>query len=75
MNRASARDTAKSCDMGDSEIRGTLFWGPYNKDPTIYLRYKIRVPYFRKPPYYCEPQALGPKPWALNYPKPKALKP
>ena len=21
--------------MGVSEIRGTLFWGPYNKDPTI----------------------------------------
>ena len=22
--------------MGVSEIRGTLFWGPYNKDTTIY---------------------------------------
>ena len=22
-------------DMGVSENRGTLFWGPYNKDPTI----------------------------------------
>ena len=21
--------------VGVSEIRGTLFWGPYNKDPTI----------------------------------------
>ena len=21
--------------MGFSKIRGTLFWGPYNKDPTI----------------------------------------
>ena len=21
--------------MGVSENRGTLFWGPYNKDPTI----------------------------------------
>ena len=21
--------------MGVSEIRGRLFWGPYNKDPTI----------------------------------------
>ena len=23
------------CHLGVSEIRGTLFWGPYNKDPTI----------------------------------------
>ena len=22
--------------MGVSEIRGTFFWGPYNKDPTIW---------------------------------------
>ena len=22
-------------DLGVSENRGTLFWGPYNKDPTI----------------------------------------
>ena len=29
------------------KIRGTSFWGPYTKDPTIY----IRVPYFRKLPY------------------------
>ena len=31
-------------------IRGTLFCGPYNKDPTNYLGYYVRVPYFRKPP-------------------------
>ena len=24
------------CYMGVSEIRGTLLWGPYNKDPTIW---------------------------------------
>ena len=24
-----------SKEMGISEIGGTLFWGPYNKDPTI----------------------------------------
>ena len=29
------------------KIRGTLFWGPYNKDRIIYY---IRVPYFRKLP-------------------------
>ena len=33
------------------KIRGTLFWGPYNKDPTTYLGYYIRVPYFRKLPF------------------------
>ena len=22
-------------DMGVSQNRGTLFWGPYNKDPTM----------------------------------------
>ena len=27
------------------KIGGTLFWGPYSKDPTF------RVPYFRKRPY------------------------
>ena len=48
------------------KIRGTLFWGPYNKDPTIstrtlalgrhgftvsyYSGYYSRVPYFRKLP-------------------------
>ena len=32
------------------KIRGTLFWGPYNKGP-IYLGYYIRVPYFRKRPF------------------------
>ena len=32
-------------------MRGTLFWGPYNKDPTNYLGYYIRVPYFRKLPF------------------------
>ena len=31
------------------KIRGTLFWGPYNKDP-YYLGYFLRVPYFRKLP-------------------------
>ena len=30
---------------------GTLFWCPYNKDPTIIGGYYIRVPYFRKLPY------------------------
>ena len=29
------------------KIRGTLLWGPYNKDPTI-LGYYIRVPYSPK---------------------------
>ena len=33
------------------KIRGTLFWGPYHKDPTNYLGYYNRVPYFRKLPY------------------------
>ena len=33
--------------MGVSENRGTLFWGPYNKDPTIEGFY-ISVPNFRK---------------------------
>ena len=32
------------------KIRGTLFWCPYNKGPTIYRGYDMRVPYFRKPP-------------------------
>ena len=32
---------------GVSEIRGTLFWGPYNKDPTGYY---IRVPIFSETP-------------------------
>ena len=32
------------------KMRGTLFWGPYSKDPTI-LGYSIGVPYFRKLPY------------------------
>ena len=31
------------------KIRGTLFWDPYNKDPT--LGYYIRVPFCRKLPY------------------------
>ena len=26
----------KVLDMGVSENRGTLFWGPYNLDPTIF---------------------------------------
>ena len=34
------------------KIRGTLFWGPENKDPSINLGYYIRVPYFRKLPYH-----------------------
>ena len=25
----------RNIHMGVSEIGGTLFWGPYNKDPTI----------------------------------------
>ena len=32
------------------KIRGTLFWGPYNKG-SCYSRDYIRVPYFRKLPY------------------------
>ena len=32
------------------KIRGTFVGSPYNKDPTIYCRYYIRVPYFRKLP-------------------------
>ena len=32
-------------------MRGTLLWGPYNKDPIIYIGYHIGVPYFRKLPY------------------------
>ena len=24
------------CEMGVSHNKGTLFWGPYNKDPTIW---------------------------------------
>ena len=37
-------------------MRGTLCWGPYNKDVGSlqsgfdYLGYYIRVPYFQKPP-------------------------
>ena len=45
------------------KIGGTLFGGPYNKDPTIYLDYYIRVPYFRKLPYT---QAQGLRSKALN---------
>ena len=37
---------------GLSENWGTLFWGPYKKDPTYYLGYYIRVPYLRKPPKF-----------------------
>ena len=29
------------------KIRGTVFWGPYKRDPTISGRYYIRVPHFR----------------------------
>ena len=57
------RSESHRCDVEDSEgtgaarcanwdfpkIWGTLFWGPYDKDPTI-LGYYIRVPYFQKPP-------------------------
>ena len=28
-------DETRVAHMGVSENRGTLFWGPYNKDPTI----------------------------------------
>ena len=37
------------------KIRSTLFWGPYNKDPTTLLGYHIRVPYFRKLSYFQVP--------------------
>ena len=40
------RDLAKT-HMGVSGIRGTLFWGPFNKD--YYLGYHIRVPIFGNP--------------------------
>ena len=30
--------------MGPKIGGGTLFWGPYNMDPTIYLGYYIKVP-------------------------------
>ena len=43
--------------MGVSENWGTLFWGPYNKDPTT-LGYYVRVPYFGKLPY-SEPRKVG----------------
>ena len=33
------------------KIRGTLFWGPDNKDPTILGTILIGSPYFRKLPY------------------------
>ena len=35
-------------------MRGTLFWGPFNKDPTI-LGYYIRVPLFSETPKYSDP--------------------
>ena len=34
------------------KIRGALFGGPYNKDPTN-LGYYVAVPSFRKLPYLC----------------------
>ena len=34
--------------MGVSENRGTSFWGPHNKDPTIRVLY--RVSYFGETP-------------------------
>ena len=40
------------------KIRGTLFWGPYNKD-SYYLGYDIWVPYSRKLPYVCITDYLG----------------
>ena len=38
---------------GFRKVGGTLFWGPYNKDPTtlLHLGYYIRVPYFGKLPF------------------------
>ena len=72
----------KSCNllMRLSENSDTLFWGPYNKGPTI-IGYYIRVPYFRKPsnPINCiiepNPQALNPKTLkALKALNPKTLK-
>ena len=41
---------ASTLNMGVPKIRGTLFWGPYSKDPTN-SGYYTRVPYFRKLPY------------------------
>ena len=38
--------------MGLSESWGTLFWGPYNTDPTYSLGYYIRVPIFSETPSY-----------------------
>ena len=34
------------------KIRGTLFWGPHNKDPNK-LGYYIRIPHFRKLAHSC----------------------
>ena len=33
-------------NMEFPEIRGTLFWGPYNKVPTVWGTYYISVPIF-----------------------------
>ena len=47
-----ALNETKRCDMGVSENRGTLFGGPYNKDPNISgTILVIRAPYFRKIPH------------------------
>ena len=45
--------------MGLSEIRGTLVWGPHNKDPTI-LGYYIRVPRFSETPMLLSQKQGGP---------------
>ena len=35
---------------GFPKIGGTSLWGPYNKDPTIWGTYYIRVSYFSETP-------------------------
>ena len=44
------------------KIRGTSFWGPYNKEPiNYYFGYYIRVPHFRKLPHGVAGAALDPE--------------
>ena len=40
------------------KIRGTLFWGPYNKDPTIWGTI-LGSPYFQNPPFVQAAGLLG----------------
>ena len=44
------------------KIRGTLFWAPYNKDPTIWGT-TLGSPYFRKLPFTV--RGLGS--WVWDY--------